>query len=87
MGEIEEELVVLRVVICCTGLGNNDPEWIAQQHFQLGVSAAIVDDVAAVVSYLHTFPITSHLTEPNEQHLLSMGSALPIEHRRKAVAA
>lgn len=34
------------------GVGNNDPRWVLQQHLQLGVSAAIVDDVPQVLVVL-----------------------------------
>ena len=30
------------------GVGNNDPAWVLEQHLQLGVTAAIVDDVPKV---------------------------------------
>jgi hypothetical protein len=31
------------------GVGNNGPAWVMQQHLQLGVTAAIVDDVPKVL--------------------------------------
>lgn len=34
------------------GVDNNDPAWVLQQHLQLGVAAAIVDDVPKVAAGL-----------------------------------
>jgi hypothetical protein len=31
------------------GVGNNDPAWVLEQHLQLGVTAAIVDNVPKVL--------------------------------------
>jgi hypothetical protein len=31
------------------GVGNNDPAWVLEQHLQLGVTAAIVDNVPQVL--------------------------------------
>ena len=43
-------LMVLLIVfqLMTFGIGNNDPAWVLEQHLQLGVTAAIVDDVPKV---------------------------------------
>lgn len=41
-------MLLFVVQLMTFGIGNNDPAWVLEQHLQLGVTAAIVDDVPKV---------------------------------------
>ncbi len=68
---------------------NNDPAWVAQQHLQLGVCAAIVDDVAGVVGGLRRHMTASPAlpVASNIQSAASLEHAAAVQQLRQAVRA
>lgn len=74
------------------GLDNNDPFWVMHQHLRLGICGVIVDDVAIVASYVHTFASVPRLcvadvdVQPYVNMPMALDRALSLEHRQRALA-